>query len=108
MMKNDNNTNGSENMSKGYSIRHQTEGSICLGDETKRSINGTYQEAVDMAHQIWKALTAKRSVYVYSEGLHWWHCISATGEVSDRNMNSGVSHPESYSVKYTQAGYVAI
>ena len=90
-----------------YFIIHTTVGSTNLGNRTRIKIEGTYQDAVNMAHQIWNLLEKKTLVTVHSDEycLHFWHWISATGEVKDRNTNSGVVHPEGYNVIWANNAY---
>jgi hypothetical protein len=65
-------------------------------------VEGTYQEAVTKAHEIWKALKDKKLVTVHTSpyAIYWWHWIGAQGEVIDRNSPSRLTHPESYNVKF--------
>lgn len=79
-------------MNTTYYIEHLREGSINLADRVKHAVNGTYQQAVDAAHAIWRDLKNNKQVYVHSTEhcLHYWHVIHPDGQAEDRNTNSGV------------------
>lgn len=94
---------------KTYFIDYITPGATCLANRTRVEIQGTYQDAVNKAHQIFQGLEEKTGVSVHSEKvcLYYWHRIDATGQVTDRNFNSGVTYPESYAIKYDRNAYRA-
>lgn len=77
---------------KKWFISHLREGTINLGDKVKTEIVGTYQDAVDAAHGIWRSLKNNKQVTVHSDEycLYFWHAIWASGKAEDRNTNSGV------------------
>ena len=86
------------------------EGSSCLGDRVKTEVIGTYQEAVNKAHEIWKNMSQKTGVTVHDSKycIYYWHRIAATGEATDRNTNSGVVYNAKYKIKYEVGkGYIA-
>lgn len=90
-----------------YYIDHIAAGSINLGNRSRIKVNGSYQEAVDMAHKVWCALENKTLVTVHTDEhcLYYWHWIGAKGEVKDRNINSGVVYPAGYSVVFKDNAY---
>lgn len=92
-----------------YFIDHCREGSTNLGDRVKTEIVGTYQQAVDLAHEIWNGMEKKTLVTVHSDSfcLYFWHWIGATGEVKDRNSRTGATWPAGYAVKYERNAYRA-
>lgn len=97
-------------MSTIYYIDHIREDSINLGDRIRTEVRGTYQQAVNKAHEIWGNMTHKTGVAVHSNEhcIYYWHKIDASGEVCERNTNSGVTYQDGYSTKYERGqGYVA-
>ena len=68
-------------------------------------VSGTYQEAVNIAHEIFQQArleeskkvgnkTYSRAVSLHGEyDVYTWHHISMSGEVTDQNTNSGVNYP---------------
>lgn len=70
---------------------------------------GTYQEAVKKAHEIWEALESKTAVSVHSDRacLYYWHRISATGVVDDRN-NAKFDYPKGYQTVLVGNHYRAV
>ena len=92
---------------KTYFIDYITPGSTCLANRTRVEVNGTYQDAVNKAHEIFQALEKKTGIGVHSDKycLYFWHRIDATGKVQDRNTNSGVTYRESYPIKFENNAY---
>lgn len=92
---------------KTYYIDHLAIGATNLGNRTRTAVEGTYQDAVTKAHEIWQGLEKKTLVTVHSDSycLYFWHWIGATGDVMDRNTNSGVTFPESYDVIFSGNAY---
>lgn len=84
--------NAAHDQPKSYWIEHITEGATCLADRQKVEFKGTYEQAVDEAHRVWRALTRKQSVTVHGDNwcLHFWHMIGHDGRAYDRNNYSGV------------------
>ena len=79
-------------MEETYYIEHLREGTIHLDDLIITEIGGTYQDAVNAAHEIWRSLDPKHLVTVHSDHycIYWWHWIGTDGTTKDRNINSGV------------------
>lgn len=75
-----------------YYITHLRDGAINLGDRVVTEIVGTYQQAVDLAHQLWRGLRSKSAVTVHADEwcLYFYHAIWSDGRAEDRNTNSGV------------------
>lgn len=98
-----------KNPARTYFIDHQADDSANLGNRTRIKVEGTYQDAVDMAHQIWNSLERKKLVTVHGNEhcLYFYHWIGAKGEVKDRNTNSGVSYPTGYKVIFENNAYRA-
>jgi hypothetical protein len=86
------NYNKEKIMEKMYYIEHLREGTTYLDDQIITEINGTYQDAVNAAHEIWRSLDPKHLVTVHSNHycIHWLHWIDTDGTAKDRNSNSGV------------------
>lgn len=94
-------------MKRTYFIDHLQVGSINLGCRTRIKVEGTYQEAVDMTHQVWNTLEKKTLVTLHSD-LHcvgYWHWIGAEGEVRDRNTGSNVKFQASYKTAIIDGAY---
>jgi len=87
-----------------YTITHVRPGSTDLGDILENTVIGTYQNAVDKAHEIWNSLQKKTQVSVYSKNnlTYFWHSITTEGKVIERNCNSNVTFTPNYQVEFSQ------